>query len=1054
MTMKMIVCLKSTSLLSAALCYSLLLPTEQSATAADELLGAGAVLDQLAAASTTPEARRTNTSPQAVLRSELTTFATNSATLSPADAAKGWLALADRVFELDAKGTANRHSMGDSQSLSTLLLDALPGPAAWPALRQSVEARPAAQGDRRTFELGLRLLVHTLENDAAARKKDLAALEELSKKAPRNAAWTFKNIFRQLNVALLAASDDPDLVLKTLERELNAGEEDRWQDSLEVPNLVALVGEAKTEAFLRKALVHPKLKLEINAGTATHKLAQKLALELTDKLKVPQWSLVNSLGVTRLYEALDKQFPAKKRGAEVQLDVQTLDLPDPEERDYERQNARAYYLLSLIAEDRAKDAVAVAKNMGAEGLPDDALKALEQAGYTGALDEFLHELLSQNPEVPFWRYYANISAKAGHTDRMLALARTTLERQDLSAASKASLQQNLYVALLAADQVEAGVAELRKQISRPPARLNAYSRYSVSSRDSTALLLARLGMLTSNPEWIAEGIAAARKTIAEPQEEAPPQWSEASTATELAGLLVELGRSAEAEAILVADARQALARAAKQKNARRTSRSYDSSYPGSSSPIAPQLGALILLYHQAGRPADVVTLLDRSPDWGVGDLAELHRSGFQDLSFHARGFHGRSHGLPAQFIAAAAFAKTGRTADAKKTLTAVLDEKPGLDAAYALLLELGGTDVPAQLDALYARDRFEERPLIWKAEWLRRQGDLEAAEKICRQAISIDPSDGEQGPGDRMRAYAVLADLRAARGDMKEAEFFRGAVSAIRLSEHADQFVQAGLMKRAVAMYEESLTKFADAYCIQSRLAVQLAELGRHAEAEAHYRKAYELMPVSFGRVESHCFGCERAFDGQRAQSLAEKVFSDLAVKTPDKPQVHYLLGYLRAEQERYQEAATNYQKAVALDPDYLNAWVKLQELTGQVRLSAAQRDDLALNILRLDPASRHSGVSVGNISDLRRLWLAIAAGQKLRPVAAKSLYTLTASKAELQKNLKQPPEKAEDPGDFMPYVLRSRTDQTPAAMLRQNAFIETAGQLMSPEFSQALNAE
>ena len=97
------------------------------------------------------------------------------------------------------------------------------------------------------------------------------------------------------------------------------------------------------------------------------------------------------------------------------------------------------------------DAVTAAKQSGGNGLPPDGLKALEQAGYTAALDNFLHELLSQNPEVPFWTYYASIAAKAGQTDRMLALARATLERQDLGAASKASLQQNLYAALLAAE---------------------------------------------------------------------------------------------------------------------------------------------------------------------------------------------------------------------------------------------------------------------------------------------------------------------------------------------------------------------------------------------------------------------------------------------------------------------------------------------------------------------------------------------------------------------------------------------------------------------------
>src|ERR1043166_8285024 len=112
-------------------------------------------------------------------------------------------------------------------------------------------------------------------------------------------------------------------------------------------------------------------------------------------------------------------------------------------------------------------------------------------------------------------------------------------------------------------------------------------------------------------------------------------------------------------------------------------------------------------------------------------------------------------------------------------------------------------------------------------------------------------------------------------------------------------------------MYEHSLNRFADAYCIHARLAVQLSDLGRYQEAEEHYRRAYELMPDSFGRVESHCFGCEGAFEGRKAQSIAEKVFSELAAKRPDKPQIHYLLGYLRKIERRYAEALPEFRKAV-----------------------------------------------------------------------------------------------------------------------------------------------
>ena len=70
-------------------------------------------------------------------------------------------------------------------------------------------------------------------------------------------------------------------------------------------------------------------------------------------------------------------------------------------------------------------------------------------------------------------------------------------------------------------------------------------------------------------------------------------------------------------------------------------------------------------------------------------------------------------------------------------------------------------------------------------------------------------------------------------------------------------------------MWRKALEQFADAYCIQSRLAIRLMEAGRREEAFEHYRRAYELMPSSFGRVESHCFGCESVFQGAAQQTLA-----------------------------------------------------------------------------------------------------------------------------------------------------------------------------------------
>ncbi|HTR42916.1 MAG TPA: tetratricopeptide repeat protein [Pseudomonadales bacterium] len=397
--------------------------------------------------------------------------------------------------------------------------------------------------------------------------------------------------------------------------------------------------------------------------------------------------------------------------------------------------------------------------------------------------------------------------------------------------------------------------------------------------------------------------------------------------------------------------------------------------------------------------------------------------------------------MPVPFVAAAALADKGRTNEALRIDDALLDKTPELDRGYELLISLKGTNAIPQLDEIFKADQFQTRPLIWKAHLLQQDGQLEEAEKTVRQAIAIDPSDGEQGRGDRMRAYAELADIREARGDQKEADFYRQVVQAIRVSEEADQYYMAGLLKHAIAMYEQGLDHFADAYCIQSRLAIQLAALGKTSEAAEHYRRAYELMPDSFGRVESHCFGCERVFDGGQAQSIAEKVFAQLVAERPDKPQVYYLLGYLQTEEDRYYEAWTNFQTAVRLDPDYLNAWAKLQEVSQQIMVSPEAKEDIALNILRLDPLQRHTSADFKGVTDLARLWNAAAVAEQFQPKPVSNLFPLTASKVAMEKN----PDNSNERTRFME-VMRSRNESqglTPARAIAETPFLRLSGELI-----------
>jgi tetratricopeptide (TPR) repeat protein len=158
-------------------------------------------------------------------------------------------------------------------------------------------------------------------------------------------------------------------------------------------------------------------------------------------------------------------------------------------------------------------------------------------------------------------------------------------------------------------------------------------------------------------------------------------------------------------------------------------------------------------------------------------------------------------------------------------------------------------------------------------------------------------------------------------------------------------------------------------------------------------------MPDSFGRMETHCFGCERVFEGKRAQGVAEKVFTQLLAKTPEKPQVHYLMGYLRMSQERYPEALKHLKDAVARDPEYLNAWEHIREVGGHLQLPPDEVDAATFNVLRLDPQGRHVQLNVAEVRNLRKLWAEVEAARKNQTSRSKdALYPLAASKKAQEK--------------------------------------------------------
>lgn len=1011
-----------------------------------DYLGAGKLLESLMVAPAPAE----EVDVSSRWMNDLKALEGSASALSAGDAARVWLDLYDRVRTFRRQDLiASALSDDQTPSVERLML-ALPPPEAWDALAELVNTRTLPDTpSQRSLEGMLRMLVHTLTGQTSNFMTEAESLiKDLGEGGEEGyGSYLIDQLVEAMKAKALIAGD-ASMVVAFLEQDIAArqrGGDD--EEELELPDLVTLLGPAEAERLLRLALVLPNTTVTIRNGAETKQRARELALELVPRMRSPQWAMAHSLDGSVLFEALQKAFPegkvAKDPSGKELVTMNTMfqqvvgslsrSVRSSATRDFERsprqrayRTAQVYYLLGLIVAERIEDAQRVAAAIPEDNrdlaMSDDVLRQLEHSGYTEQIQQWLERVLEENPGRPFWKYYIHLSVKLGKGDAMVAFVDRFVASEQVSRDQRQELGALLQDARLAVDQVDEGVVLLR-------ARLAEAANDKEGKAVELGLTLARLGRLLQQETWVEEGLAAAQASMF------APGWDRRfgnSDLSSLVQLLVASGRGPEAEALIQ-----------RSLQGRRTAMDSDSGFM-SQYGMVQDLVALAGLYHAAGRFDDVMLLLDQSPWWGVADLADLAGS---YLGF---GSGGKDKTFPSiSVIAADALLAAGREDEAVRVLEAELFRKGGYDPAYERYVAIKGLAAVDYLDRLYALDPYEERPLIWKAHLLRLDGQLDEAKVLAQQAVAVDPSDGEQGRGTRMRVYEELGAIAEAQGDREQAAFLAGVIRAIRLSEEADALYDAGLIARGVALYEEALGYFADAYCIQSRMAIQLEELGRLDEAERHYQRAYELMPDSFGKVESHCFGCEGAFDSPRAQGIAERVFTSLAEQNPGKPQVHYLLGYLRMEQGRYAEALDAFRRATELAPDYLNAWKKMGELGEYMQVPVADRDAVVFTALRLDPLSRHGRPDIDQVYDLRALWRVVEAAQAVVPEPPKHTYPLAASARQLEDDNKSEAD-ARRKGRYRPSFRFTSYEATgkPATMIARHQVIRELVQMMQQQIS------
>ncbi|MBQ9726294.1 MAG: tetratricopeptide repeat protein, partial [Kiritimatiellae bacterium] len=1002
------------------------------ASPAGELLGADELVGSFAAA--LPEPAAPTDDPRDLIDEIEALRADGPARRDPDLRAARWLGLAERAEAFgfsDPLDPDPDHVWMHARALPTVvmhLVAALPPPSRWPAMREALDARAAAADptNQPPALSALRLSLARLSGDAAASSNALRALRVApgaahgpEYKALRKAVFGRDRLRRPrangaVRFSALLPSDPDETPAEAFARRLAAC--DQWSggaedaivtdEDLELPDetLATLVSSRNIPWMLGTAAVRARYRAIVRAA-GTNAPATAVAWSFADTTPdglayfaeraaargapdawAERFARLAALGPDALLSEGWASFQEIRHFGGQRKTVQSAPEPDAYLRAVATLCGRdlaagrvadADARLDAALPEALRPAVALAAASLAFRSGDPFFRSFRSPADPAAIADFV-ERRALPPAAPATEkalevfLYAAPPADDASAARLDALAERLGSAPDADPRLLTALDRGRLAAALAAARFDDAAAAARRLAERPPAE-----RRACAGRTGSDPLLDYAGAMLAAGETnrFDEALALLRAgEAADGADGADEDLSESSSA-ELAELLARAGRAAEAQALYAENVRALVRKLGETPDGLPVRRGYGSHWS-----IVENLGALAALYLEAGRPADALALFERVPFWGVADAAGLR--GFRD----------------APRLLALALDGAGRTDDAVRVARHAVEVADGYrrDWPWELLLErLPAEEFLALADRLHALVPWEERPVQWKAEALRRAGRLEEAEEAARLALKIDPTDGETPPGDRIRSYAILASVLEAKGGAdaaKEAATLRSVVAAVRLAEKGDELTEAGLVSLALEAYDAAAALFEDAYCVQWRLAERLRERGRPDLAAEHYEETFRRMPEQFGRVASLCFGCAGVFESGESLAAAERILPDLAARPGALPATHRLLGMLRAEQGRLPEAWDAFRAALDADPDYLDALSDLLALRGRIERPRAEWADLQRRAFELDPLGLRLRIEPGDILDWKAAREANAAARALLPDAPASVLPLPAS--------------------------------------------------------------
>ena len=276
------------------------------------------------------------------------------------------------------------------------------------------------------------------------------------------------------------------------------------------------------------------------------------------------------------------------------------------------------------------------------------------------------------------------------------------------------------------------------------------------------------------------------------------------------------------------------------------------------------------------------------------------------------------------------------------------------------------------------------------AETLANRGLNDEAAPIIERVLAADPREP--------RAQLAKARIQFEQGNIEESRTWAEKSAAAAPDKRATQLLLAQIYRRlgdkqgqqraqsALADLPDGHTPWDDPdvesvnslrrdRAWQRLTAERPADLGQIAEVTELLEEFAVADPAAGAAIEP-----VKTYLEQHDHVGAEAVLRQLLPRHDDSERLHYQLGVLCFQQQRYEPAVEEFRRAVALKPDHVNAYYNLGHALRMTGDDAAARDAFA-SAVRLSPSHARARANLAellfaaNQPDEARQHLAVAAG-------------------------------------------------------------------------------